>query len=79
MFRRRKPLLMLHLRCWQPCWIQISFGRCLTGRVMQGKISVNDSVRALNLDSKVVESGRLTKLLRFEGTERVPAEEVSAG
>ena len=54
-------------------------GRCLTGRVMQGKISVNDSVRALNLDSKVVESGRLTKLLRFEGTERVPAEEVSAG
>ena len=54
-------------------------GRCLTGRVMQGKISVNDSVRALNLDSEVVESGRLTKLLRFEGTERVPAEEVSAG
>ncbi len=21
----RKPLLMPHLRCWQPCWIQISF------------------------------------------------------
>jgi GTP-binding protein len=54
-------------------------GRCLTGRVMQGHISVNDSVRALNLDSKVVESGRLTKLLRFEGTERVPTDEVSAG
>ena len=46
---------------------------------MQGRISVNDSVRALNLDSKVVESGRLTKLLRFEGTERVPTDEVSAG
>ena len=54
-------------------------GRCLTGRVMQGRISVNDSVRALNLDSKVVESGRLTKLLRFEGTERVSTDEVSAG
>ena len=54
-------------------------GRCLTGRVMQGRISVNDSVRALNLDGKVVESGRLTKLLRFEGTERVPTDEVSAG
>ena len=54
-------------------------GRCLTGRVMQGRISVNDSVLALNLDSKVVESGRLTKLLRFEGTERVPTDEVSAG
>ena len=54
-------------------------GRCLTGRVMQGQISVNDSVRALSLDGKVVESGRLTKLLRFEGTERVPAEAVAAG
>ncbi len=54
-------------------------GRCLTGRVMQGRISVNESVRALNLDSKVVESGRLTKLLRFEGTERVPTDEVGAG
>ena len=46
---------------------------------MQGQISVNDSVRALSLDGKVVESGRLTKLLRFEGTERVPAEAVAAG
>jgi GTP-binding protein len=54
-------------------------GRCLTGRVMQGQISVNDSVRALSLDGKVVESGRLTKLLRFEGTERVPTEAVAAG
>ena len=54
-------------------------GRCLTGRVMQGQISVNGSVRALSLDGKVVESGRLTKLLRFEGTERVPAEGVAAG
>ncbi|WP_148212410.1 translational GTPase TypA [Candidatus Puniceispirillum marinum] len=54
-------------------------GRCLVGRVMQGTASVNESVRALNLDGSVVESGRLTKLLRFEGTNRVPVDQVAAG
>ena len=54
-------------------------GRCLVGRVMQGQASVNDSVRGLNLDGQVVESGRLTKLLRFEGTSRVPVDKVMAG
>jgi len=54
-------------------------GRCLVGRVVQGRASVNDSVRGLNLDGKVVESGRLTKLLRFEGTARVPVDAVQAG
>jgi len=54
-------------------------GRCLVGRVMQGQASVNDSVRGLNLDGEVVESGRLTKLLRFEGTSRVPVDKVMAG
>ena len=54
-------------------------GRCLTGRVMQGTASVNESVRALSLNGEVKETGRLTKLLRFEGAERVPAESVKAG
>ena len=54
-------------------------GRCLVGRVMQGQASVNDSVRGLNLDGQIVESGRLTKLLRFEGTSRVPVDKVMAG
>ncbi|MGC6517630.1 MAG: translational GTPase TypA [Candidatus Puniceispirillaceae bacterium] len=54
-------------------------GRCLTGRVMQGTAKVNEPVHALNLDGEVVEAGRLTKLLRFEGTERVPVDEVQAG
>ena len=54
-------------------------GRCLVGRVMQGTASVNEAVRALNLKSDVVESGRLTKLLRFEGTSRVPVDRVTAG
>ena len=54
-------------------------GRCLVGRVMQGQASVNDSVRGLNLDGQVIENGRLTKLLRFEGTSRVPVDKVMAG
>ena len=54
-------------------------GRCLTGRVMQGTARVNENVRALNLDGTTVEQGRLTKLMRFEGTERVPVSEVQAG
>ena len=54
-------------------------GRCLVGRVFQGRACVNDTVRGLNLDGQVVETGRLTKLLRFEGTARVPVDKVTAG
>ena len=54
-------------------------GRCLTGRVVQGTARVNEPVHAVNLDGKVVEAGRLTKLLRFEGTDRVPVDSVEAG
>ena len=54
-------------------------GRCLTGRVLHGSAKVNDTVKALSLDGKNIETGRLTKLLTFDGTERVPVTEVSAG
>ena len=54
-------------------------GRCLVGRVFQGRACVNATVRGLNLDGQVVETGRLTKLLRFEGTARVPVDKVTAG
>lgn len=54
-------------------------GRCLTGRVLHGSAKVNDTVKAMSLDGKSVETGRLTKLLTFDGTERVPVAEVNAG
>lgn len=54
-------------------------GRCLTGRVTSGTAKVNETVKAMNLDGDQVESGRLTKLLMFDGTDRVPVEEVKAG
>ncbi len=54
-------------------------GRCLTGRVISGSIKVNSPVKALNLKGEVVETGRLTKLMSFEGTNKVPVEEVKTG
>ena len=54
-------------------------GRCLVGRVEQGTAKVNDNVKAINLSGKQVESGRLTKLFKFEGTERVAVDEVQTG
>jgi len=54
-------------------------GRCLTGRVISGSAKVNDNVKAIGLDGSTVETGRLTKLLTFDGTERVPVEEVNVG
>ncbi|MDG2159713.1 MAG: translational GTPase TypA, partial [Gammaproteobacteria bacterium] len=54
-------------------------GRCLVGRVEQGSAKVNDTVKAINLEGKQVESGRLTKLFKFEGTERIAVDEVQTG
>lgn len=54
-------------------------GRCLTGRVINGCAKVNDTVKAINLNGDLIENGRLTKLLTFDGTQRVPlAKSVSA-
>ena len=54
-------------------------GRCLIGKVEQGSAKVNESVKSINLKGDIVENGRLTKLLRFSGAERVPVNQVSAG
>ena len=54
-------------------------GRCLVGRVEQGSADVNASVHAINLDNKVIEKGRMTKLFRFESNNKVPMDKVHAG
>ncbi len=54
-------------------------GRVLTGRVEQGRATLNMPVKVLRADGSVVETGRLTKLLAFRGLERVPVESVAAG
>ncbi|GGC26776.1 GTP-binding protein [Novosphingobium marinum] len=54
-------------------------GRVLTGRVQSGTIRINDPIRALDADGKVIETGRASKLLSFRGLDRVPVEEARAG
>ena len=40
---------------------------------------MNDTVKAVDLDGNVVENGRLTKLMTFDGTDRVPVDSVNVG
>ncbi len=54
-------------------------GRVLTGRVQSGTVTVNDPIHAIDGDGKVVESGRATKILAFNGLERVPVDSAKAG
>jgi GTP-binding protein len=54
-------------------------GRVLTGRVQSGSLKVNDPIHAIDMDGNVVEVGRATKLMSFDGLERVPVESAVAG
>ncbi|GMN03985.1 translational GTPase TypA [Erythrobacter sp. MTPC3] len=54
-------------------------GRVLTGRVQSGTINVNDPIHAIDMDGNVVEVGRATKLMSFDGLDRVPVESAQAG
>ena len=54
-------------------------GRVLTGRVQSGVIRVNDPIRALDMDGKVIETGRASKIMTFRGLDRVPVDEAKAG
>jgi len=54
-------------------------GRILTGRIESGTLNINDPIRAMDVNGKVVEDGRVTKLFAFQGLERVPVESAKAG
>ncbi len=54
-------------------------GRVLTGRVNSGTVKVNQPIHALDMDGKVIETGRASKIMTFRGLERVPTEEARAG
>ena len=54
-------------------------GRCLIGKVLQGSASINENVKVINLNGEKIETGRLTKLLRFEGMNKTPVDRVEAG
>jgi len=54
-------------------------GQLLTGRIQSGKVRQNMTVKALSRDGKLVENGRISKILAFRGLDRVPVEEAEAG
>jgi len=54
-------------------------GRILTGRIQSGSIKAGDAIHALSRDGKVVEKGRVSKVLAFRGLDRNPIEEGVAG
>jgi GTP-binding protein len=54
-------------------------GRILTGRIRSGTVKPNQSIKALDRDGKLVEQGRVSKVLAFRGLERTPVEEAQAG
>jgi GTP-binding protein len=54
-------------------------GRILTGRVTNGMVKPNMTVKAISRDGKHVEQGRVSKVLGFRGLERLPIDEGKAG
>jgi GTP-binding protein len=54
-------------------------GRIITGRITSGSVKPNQTVQVLDRDGKLIESGRVTKVLAFRGIERQGVEEADAG
>src|ERR1700694_2884238 len=54
-------------------------GRIITGRITSGTIKPNQAVKVLGGDGKLIESGRITKIIAFRGIERTPLDEAEAG
>jgi GTP-binding protein len=54
-------------------------GRVLTGRIRSGSVKANQAAKAMARDGKLVEQGRISKVLAFRGLERQPVDEVQAG
>ena len=54
-------------------------GRILTGRIFSGSVKAGDPIHTLNREGKIVEKGRVSKVLAFRGLERTPVEVGEAG
>jgi GTP-binding protein len=54
-------------------------GRVVTGRIFSGSVKPNQAAKVLDRDGKLIEQGRVSKVLAFRGLERQPIEEASAG
>jgi GTP-binding protein len=54
-------------------------GRIVMGRITSGTVRPNQNVKVLDRDGRLIETGRITRVLAFRGLERQPIEEASAG
>ena len=54
-------------------------GRILTGRISAGAVAPGQSIKALSREGKLIEQGRVSKVLAFRGLDRVPVHGASAG
>jgi GTP-binding protein len=54
-------------------------GRIVTGRITSGTLKPNQTIKVLARDGRVVEQGRVSKILAFRGIERQPIELGEAG
>ena len=54
-------------------------GRVITGRVFAGSAKPNQPVKVLDASGRVIETGRISKILAFRGIERAPIEVAEAG
>ena len=70
-----KPFAMLATLLYADSFL----GRSLVGKISQGTARANQQIKAINLDGKQIDAGRLTKIFRYEGTKRVPIETGEAG
>ncbi len=69
-FDKTKPFAMLSTLLYADSFL----GRSLVGRIAQGTAKANQQIKAINLDGKKIDEGRLTKIFRYEGTKKVPIE-----
>ena len=72
---KTKPFAMLSTLLYSDSFL----GRSLVGRIAQGTARANQQIKAINLEGKKVDEGRLTKIFRYDGTKKVPIEEGEAG
>src|SRR5213593_515709 len=54
-------------------------GRLVTGRITSGTIKPNQPVKVLDRKGRLIEQGRVTKVLAFRGLEQQPIDEAVAG
>jgi len=72
---KEKPFAMLSTLLYADSFL----GRSLVGKISQGTARANQQIKAINLEGKKIDEGRLTKIFRYEGTKRVPIEIGEAG